>query len=292
MPKHENLATALAAFQAELPKLRKDESAKVTGESASGAKISYTYGYADLAQVAEAVSTCLGQHGMAFTAWPTMTEHGFVLTYSLLHEAGEERTGTWPLPDPMRTKPQQLGSAITYARRYAQMAVTNTFPDKEDDDGAAAVPASHDEWANAKPRQQAQAPVSAPPAPAVKKEWTDAEVTDLHLKLVTLDVDKAVKLYDWMAGKDLHNREVVLDVQGGGPAASATTVLAYRLSDIALAPKTTVDDIHGLKTIATDRALLKVQVSDTETLDQVLFEARELAQNAADAEGSQDPGGQ
>lgn len=272
MPKHENLATALAAFQAELPRLRKDESAKVTGESASGAKISYTYGYADLAQVVEAVSTCLGQHGMAFTAFPTMGANGFVLEYTLMHEGGEERNGTWPLPDPTRTKPQQLGSAITYARRYAQMAVTNTFPDKEDDDGAAAVPTAHDEWANAQPRQAAPKET----APAAKTTWTDDEVADFQAKLTQVDLDKVGAAYDWMAQRDLHNRPT------GPSGKTATLVLALRLADTALTPEATPGEIHSLKLIAETRGLMKVKVSATETLEEALFTARELAVHAED----------
>lgn len=285
MPTHENLATALAAFQAELPRLRKDETAKVKGESASGQPVNYTYGYADLAQVSEAVGTCLGKHGLAFTAWPTMTEKGFLLTYSLLHEGGEERTGIWPLPDPTRTKPQQLGSAITYARRYAIMAVTGTFPDKEDDDGAAAVPTSHDEWASARPAQprpqadrQAQAgqePQADPAPPAPKTSWTDAEVAEIQSKMVTASLDKIIGAYDWMAGKGLHNRAV------GQAGTTGTTVLAMRLAEGALKADATPEQIESLKSLAEARGLLKVQVSETETLDQVIHDARELAVHEA-----------
>jgi hypothetical protein len=281
MPKHDSLAAALAAFQAELPKLRKDETAKVKGESADGKPVNYSYGYADLAQVAEAVSMCLGQHGMAFTAFPTVGDGGgFGLEYSLMHEGGEERKGWWPLPDPMRTKPQQLGSAITYARRYAQMAVTNTFPDKEDDDGAAAVPANHDEWASSRPRteQAPQAPQEPPKPP--KTAWTDEEVFGYQAKMVTAELPKTVNAYDWMAGKGLHDRKVGNPADPTEPQRTATEIMASRLGDEALVPDNTVADIEGLKTIATDRGLLKIQVSETETLDQVLFEARELAQHA------------
>lgn len=288
MPTHENLATALAAFQAELPRLRKDETAKVKGESASGQPVNYTYGYADLAQVSEAVGTCLGQHGLAFTAWPTMTEKGFLLAYSLLHEGGEERTGTWPLPDPMRTKPQQLGSAITYARRYAIMAVTGTFPDKEDDDGAAAVAANHDEWASARPAQprpqadrQAQAgqePQADPAPPAPKTSWTDTEIHGYQLKIATGELDKAIIGYDWMAGKGLHNKAV--ESPDGQSHNTATDVMAARLAEEALSLPH-AEEIDGIKAIAEARGLLKVQVSESETLDQVIHEARELAAHAA-----------
>jgi hypothetical protein len=286
MPKHETLAAALAAFQAELPRLRKDETAKVKGESANGQPVNYSYGYADLAQVVEAVSVCLGQHGLAFTAFPTMADSGaFILAYSLLHEGGEERKGVWPLPDPSRVKPQALGSAITYARRYAQMAVTNTFPDKEDDDGAAATPTSHDEWSNARPARPVSAPPAPPAPPAPEKDWskaTDAEVAEQHTKLWTLDAGKAARLYDWLADskRNLHERLVVS--KPGVVAMTATQVLATRLAVDVLNPASTLDDIDAAKTIASDRGLLKVQVSETETLDQVIFEAHELAAHAAE----------
>ncbi len=294
MTKHENLVAALAAFHADAPTVIKDATAKVTGENkATGEKVKYTYGYADLATVTEALNPLLGKHGLAFTSKPTMTEQGFGLVYALKHESGEVDDGFWPLPDPTRMKPQDLGSWITYWRRYAFLAITNTFPGGEDDDGQKAQAAPRDNWDNAKPRPATEqafdqhrrgvnhadspAPVSAPPAP--KKTWTDDEVRDQHAKLTQLDVDKAAKLYDWMAAHGLHNRPV--GAIGGVLDGTATTLLALRLADLALLPDTTPEEVFNLKTIATDRALLKLAVSDTETLDQALYEARELAEHAA-----------
>lgn len=300
MPKHDNLATALAAFQAELPSLRKDETAKVKGETNDGRPVNYTYGYADLAQVVEAVSTCLGQHGMAFTAWPTIEGNAFVLKYSLLHEAGEERTGVWPLPDPNRTKPQQVGSAITYARRYAQMAVTNTFPDKEDDDGAAAVPAGHRDQAMAPedfdklPRERpttgqahdqhrrgasADRPVSGPPAGPVKTSWTDEEVTGYHGKLDSLELDKVGAVYDWMAGKGLHDRPI--NFGSDIPPVTATTRLAVRLAGVARDPNTTVENLSWIREFADGRGLLKTPVSPDLSLLDVLTQQKKALTDAA-----------
>lgn len=283
MPKHENLAAALAAFQAELPKLTKDQSAKVTGESNSGAKISYTYGYAGLDQVTEAASPILGKHGLSFTAFPTATEVGFALEYALLHESGEDRKGTWPLPDPTRTKPQQLGSAITYARRYAFMAVTNTFPGGEDDDGAAAVPTSHrdkamgaEDIANL-PRER---PTSAPTSPAAPKVYADDKVLEMHGRLDTLELDKAGVLYDWMAGKGLHNRAVSVFTEDGIGSITATTRLAVRLATVAQAEDTTAENLSWLREFADGRGLLKTQVAPKSNLDQWLTEQKDARQQA------------
>ncbi len=126
-PRHATLAAALAAVQAELPKLTKGSTAN-TG--------TYSYRYVDLADVSATILPLLGKHGLAFTAEPTMDEGGrFVLRYTLMHAAGEQRVGLYPLPS--SGKPQDIGSHITYARRYALCSVTGIAAD-EDDDGKAA----------------------------------------------------------------------------------------------------------------------------------------------------------
>lgn len=125
----ENLATALAAFQASLPRVGKDNLAVVKSD-----KGSYKYNYADLSDVTAVVLPALAKHGLSFSAKPTLIDGKFVLEYTLRHVSGEFDTGHYPLT---AGTPQQQGSAITYARRYALSAVTGIVPD-EDDDGAAA----------------------------------------------------------------------------------------------------------------------------------------------------------
>jgi len=283
------LASALAAFQAELPKIRKDETAKVTGESKSGAKVNYSYGYAGLDTVVDTVLPVLGKHGLSITAKSTFADSNFMLEVSLLHESGERETGYWPLPDPRRVGPQDLGSAYTYGRRYLTLALTGTFPGGEDDDGQKAQQSSRDSWEDAKPRQrpaedrQAQAgqePQAIPsPAPA-KTAWTDAEVASFMTPMPTAPVEKVVKVYDWMASKKLHNREVVGvlgGVIGDGVKVTATVVVAHRLASAALEHDATVGGIADIRNMAADRGLLKIQLSETETLEQALHEARDLA---------------
>ena len=63
-----------------------------------------------------------------------------VLAYVLRHTSGGEDGGEYPLPS-ANTPAQQMGSAITYARRYCLLAVTGVAPEDEDDDGASAPPA-------------------------------------------------------------------------------------------------------------------------------------------------------
>lgn len=157
-----SLNEALAKFQAALPRVGKGETAKVPGKDG---KQGYSYQYADLADISRAVLPLLGQFGLAFTAKPTVLESGaFALHYKLTHSSGEADEGYYLLPSPERTGPQQVGSAITYARRYCLCAVTGIHPDGEDDDGARAQSAPYsaaDAWENAAPAPRPQRP--APP---------------------------------------------------------------------------------------------------------------------------------
>lgn len=126
----ESLAAALAQLQSEMPHVGKDETAKAG---------TFTYSYADLTACTAALYPVLSRLGLSFSAKPTMTEHGFVLAYILRHTSGESDSGEYPLPDPTKAKAQDLGSAITYARRYSLCAVTGLAPGGDDDDGKAAT---------------------------------------------------------------------------------------------------------------------------------------------------------
>ncbi len=124
-----NLGAALHALQQNLPTVAKGNTAD-TGK--------YKYKYADLTDVQEAVFPLLGEYGLTWTTAPTVTEHGFALRYKMHHAGSDESVlGDYYLPT---GTPQEIGSAITYARRYALCAVIGLAPHGDDDDGAAANP--------------------------------------------------------------------------------------------------------------------------------------------------------
>jgi hypothetical protein len=127
------LNKALAAFQAKIPKLDK----RLTADMGT-----FKNQYAPLEDVTAAVMPRLGEHGLSVSMRPTLNDDGkFVLAYMLKHASGEEESGEYPLPD--RGTSQQLGSALTYARRYILCAITGVAPGGEDDDGAAAQQEAH-----------------------------------------------------------------------------------------------------------------------------------------------------
>ena len=153
------LNEALVALQGDLPRVGMDRQANTP---------TFSYKYAGLPDVTDALMPTLSKHGLAFTARPTIDGDRFVLAYALRHTGGEELAGVYPLPDPARATPQQVGSAITYARRYCLLAVTGLAPDP-DDDGQAAnhAPAG---GRMEKPERKAERGV-APTDP-----WTSAEL--------------------------------------------------------------------------------------------------------------------
>lgn len=124
MTDHKTLTEALVAFQAELPDVSK-----------GGTNPAFKSKYATLPDVTKAVFPILTKHGLAWVTMPDETPEGHVLRWALLHTSGDKLEGQWPLPD--AAKAQDLGSWITYGRRYTLSAVTGITPD-EDDDGNAA----------------------------------------------------------------------------------------------------------------------------------------------------------
>lgn len=94
--------------------------------------------FASLASVRNATVPVLAKHGIAVVQDLVTTDGAISCTTRLFHTSGQTLT-FGPLAMPA-TKPdaQGLGSAATYAKRYALMAVCGVVGD-EDDDGNAAV---------------------------------------------------------------------------------------------------------------------------------------------------------
>lgn len=146
---HDTLAAALAAFQAEMPVVGKNKTANVPMKSGG----SYSYRYADLADVTAAATPLLVRHGLAFTCLPRAAEsgRGYELAGVLLHTTSTERLeGALPL---VGNAAQELGSAITYARRYLLGCMTGLVTDDDDDAQAANHASAARAWDGPSTRQ-------------------------------------------------------------------------------------------------------------------------------------------
>lgn len=90
--------------------------------------------YVPLENVAEAITESATKHGLAFSQYATTTETGNVSVGTIVfHESGEFIEFPPLILKPENTKPQSIGSAITYAKRYSLSAVFGITSDKDDD---------------------------------------------------------------------------------------------------------------------------------------------------------------
>lgn len=126
------LAAALAKAQGQMKAAAKDADNKHFGSR-----------YADLASIWEACREPLSANGLAVLQPVSTTDEGVVLTTILIHSSGEFIRTRALFPIAQRT-PHAIGSAITYARRYALASLVGVAP-AEDDDGNAAAKAAPQE---------------------------------------------------------------------------------------------------------------------------------------------------
>lgn len=90
--------------------------------------------YVPLENVAEAITESATKHGLAFSQYATTTDTGNVSVGTIIfHESGEFIEYPPLILKPENTKPQSIGSAITYAKRYALSAIFGITSDKDDD---------------------------------------------------------------------------------------------------------------------------------------------------------------
>jgi hypothetical protein len=122
------LAAALAKAQAGFTPVKRDK--KVTVKKKDGG--SYSFMYAPLESVLAAVTQPLADNGLVVVQ---VLDEGFLLT-SLIHESGAMVVGRVAIPSGGDIK--ELGSAITYLRRYALQALLGIAAE-DDDDGSRAV---------------------------------------------------------------------------------------------------------------------------------------------------------
>lgn len=129
--------------------------------------------YATLDAGLNIVRSVLSKHGISITQ-PTRVEDGVLMLDTRLAYQGQWIASEYPVC-PFPVKQQEMGSALTYSRRYSLFSLVG-IAGEEDDDGNAA---------NATPTQ---APKRAKPAPVKETMSTDASrlAADAILQTLTL----------------------------------------------------------------------------------------------------------
>lgn len=119
------LAAALSVAQGE-----------ITGALKDSANPFFKSKYADLASVWDACRTSLSKNNLAvIQVAGTNNDGAAVITTTLAHKSGQWIRGSIALM-PVKSDPQGMGSALTYARRYALAAMVGVA--QVDDDANAA----------------------------------------------------------------------------------------------------------------------------------------------------------
>ena len=156
------ISTALAAAQAEIEPPTKDRKAQIKSE-----KGTYSYSYVDLSAIIECLRGPFTKHGLSQSQAMVPTDGHILLITTIRHKSGEWIRSYYPIG--LYQRPQEQGSAISYARRYALQALAGVMAE-DDDDGERAQHATPTQ-----PQKQ-QAP---PPKPS-----GDAQaILDLALKI-------------------------------------------------------------------------------------------------------------
>lgn len=117
------LSKALALFHTQVGKIKKDANNPF-----------FKSKYATLSNILDVIQEPLQKSGLIFTQFPD-GENG--LTSILVHPESDQYLQATYNMHPVKNDPQSMGSAITYARRYALGAILGLNID-EDDDGNAA----------------------------------------------------------------------------------------------------------------------------------------------------------
>lgn len=167
--------------------------------------------YADLSAVISAARPALSKNGLSVVQFTDMDEAGKVfLITQLSHSSGQWMRSWYPVT-PVKNDPQGLGSATTYARRYAYGSIVGVAAADEDDDGNAASGHKVD----SKPENSQKLFSNAAMRNAYTKRCIDAyeeaESKRALNELFNLDLPKLTEMkaseeHDKLAAEEIHKR--------------------------------------------------------------------------------------
>ena len=136
--------------------------------------------YVPLENVAEAITQTAAKYGLAFSQYATTTESGNVSVGTIVfHESGEYIEYPPLILKPENTKPQSIGSAITYAKRYALSAIFGITSDKDDDGNKAN--GNGENQKQPQKRNQKQAPQNEPNVHEIVEKYVQ-KIEELGVK--------------------------------------------------------------------------------------------------------------
>lgn len=239
MKTSENIAEivkALATARGEFKEIKKSKEAKIKGETAAGKPYEYTYYYADLPAIFDAVIPSLAKHGLALSQGHTGggPEHSQVVT-KLTHNSGQWIETTYPMlvksgkygPDM-----QTVAAGWTYARRQAINGILGISSD-DDTDGDPDMPQGP------KPQPQAPKPIKTQePKKPIQNYALDAKLGN----------DGAINLYDRIgAGGSWTRDDVTIYIQSVMKTEAPELTQKQAKEFYELTKRTTFEQLMGVK---------------------------------------------
>lgn len=223
------LAKALAKAQGAFPTIPKNKTTKVRTKTGG----EYTYSYADLPSILDLTRKPLSENGLSVAQMTVVHDGAMVLLTRLLHASGEFIEASYPLP--INATAQDMGSAITYARRYSLCPILGIAAD-DDDDGKAAqendVKPSSPRSFTTDPRKAAkEAKKDEPKAPPAAPNSGLAQVTIKSIQAGELGGIKVSKLItsagDFLVRQDMEGATELLKAAQVAATSKANVVLEY-----------------------------------------------------------------
>ena len=161
----------------------------------------YRSKYADLAAVWDAVHAALPAHGLAIVQELTNENGGVAVTTRITHKSGQWiELGPFTVPL-AKQDAHGVGSAASYAKRYALSAAVGVVAEEDDDGNAAAQGDSRkpgrEAYTGSEPpfKYQGQGrgrrPVETVPAPVMEADGPKEEDREFYLGAIRRSADKA-----------------------------------------------------------------------------------------------------
>ncbi len=173
-----DIAAALAKAQGSMSQPSKNRTVKVQTKTGG----SYTFDYATFDEILRAVQKPLAENGIAFIQAPRIAENGKVeIITRLIHQSGQWIESILPVIV-TESGNQAMGSALTYAKRYALTAMLGVAAEEDDDGNAAQGNTIAERQDRSAPARQ-QTKTAAPKTNGNGEAWkADAERIKVAIK--------------------------------------------------------------------------------------------------------------
>lgn len=126
----EQFAAAFALAQGEFVNPKRNKTVSVRTKSGA----TYTFAYADLGAIIDAVRAPLAKNGLCFMQTLVLDETGkYRLRTEILHSSGQWKATAYPLVIEDAGSNQGFGSSLSYMRRYSLSTMLGIVADDDDD---------------------------------------------------------------------------------------------------------------------------------------------------------------